>query len=155
LPGARGAEAMTWAFFWLGLVSVVTYYLYPAAPPWYAAEHGLGPAVRDALPSAGGAALVDAMLGLPVFATFYGRNRNVFGAIPSLRAAIPLLAFCFAWRVCSLRVVTGSYALLMAFTAVYLNHHYVLDVLWGWAYVGVVVGGVVRWTERRTSSTGG
>jgi membrane-associated phospholipid phosphatase len=146
---AREAETMTWAFFWLGLISVVTYYLYAAAAPWYAAKYGLGPVVRDALPDAGGAARVDAMLGRPVFATFYGRNPNVFGAIPSLHAAIPLLAFCFAWRVGSLRMVTGIYALLMAFAAVYLNHHYVLDVLWGWAYVGVVVGGMVRWTARR------
>jgi len=143
--GAREAETMTWAFFWLGLISVVTYYLYPAAAPWYAAKYGLGPAVRDALPDAGGAARVDAMLGLPVFATFYGRNPNVFGAIPSLHAAIPLLAFCFAWRVGSLRAFTGLYALLMAFAAVYLNHHYVLDLIWGWAYVGIVVGWMLRW----------
>ncbi|MFA6386057.1 MAG: phosphatase PAP2 family protein [Candidatus Paceibacterota bacterium] len=136
-PGERRvqeAEAMTWAFFWLGLVSVVTYYLYAAAPPWYAAKYGWGPVVHDALPDAGGAARVDAMLGLPVFATFYGRNPNAFGAIPSLHAAIPLLAFCFACRAGSLRVFTGLYTLLMMFAAVYLNHHYVIDLLWGAAY---------------------
>lgn len=141
-PGARlirEAELMTRAFFWLGLVSVVTYYLYAAAPPWYAAKYGWGPVVRDALPDAGGAARVDAMLGLPIFATFYGRNPNAFGAIPSLHAAIPLLAFCFACRVGSLRVVTGIYAAVMMFAAVYLNHHYVLDLLWGSAYALVIV----------------
>lgn len=143
-PGAPGArltgiaESMTWAFFWLGLVSVVTYYLYAAAPPWYAAKYGWGPVVRDALPDAGGAGRVDAMLGLPVFAAFYGRNPNVFGAIPSLHAAIPLLTFCFACRAGSLRVVTGAYTLLMLFAAVYLNHHYVLDLLWGSAYAVLI-----------------
>lgn len=130
----REAEAMTWACFWLGLVSVVTYYLYPAAPPWYAEHYGFGPAVRGALPSAAGAARVDALLGIQVFAGLYEKNPNVFGAIPSLHAAIPLLAFCFACRVGSLRIVTGAYALLMMFAAVYLNHHYVLDLLWGAAY---------------------
>lgn len=149
-PGAIGArltheaESMTWAFFWLGLISVATYYLYAAAPPWYAAKYGWGPVVRDALPSAGGAARVDEMLGLPIFATFYGRNPNAFGAIPSLHAAIPLLAFYFACRVGSLRVLTGTYAVVMMFSAVYLNHHYVLDLLWGSTYAIVISWAVMR-----------
>jgi hypothetical protein len=148
-PGGSGArlvcdaESMTWAFCWLGIVSVVTYYLYAAAPPWYPAKYGWGPAVRNALPDAGGAGRVDAMLGLPVFATFYGRNPNVFGAIPSLHAAIPLLAFWFACRARTLRVFTGAYALLMLFSAVYLNHHYVLDLLWGSTYAVVIAWLVV------------
>lgn len=135
----REAQGMTWAFFWLGVMGCVTYYLYPAAPPWYADRYGYGPAIRDALPSAAGAGRLDALLGLPVFAGFYARTPNVFAAVPSLHAAIPLLAFGFAWRAGMLRVVTGAYALLVAFAAVYLNHHYVLDVLWGWAYVGVIL----------------
>jgi membrane-associated phospholipid phosphatase len=147
----RAAESMTWAFFWLGLVSVVTYYLYAAAPPWYAAKYGWGPVVRDALPNAGGAARVDAMLGLPIFATFYGRNPNAFGAIPSLHAAIPLLAFYFACRVGSLRVLTGTYALVMMFSAVYLNHHYVLDLLWGSTYAITIAWLVSRVTAARNS----
>ncbi len=149
-PGAEGArlireaERMTWAFFWLGLISVVTYYLYPAAPPWYVDRYGLGPAVRNAAPSAAGAARIDALLGVRVFAEFYGRNPNVFGAIPSLHAAIPLLAFCFAWRARVLRGLTGACAGAMAFAAVYLNHHYVLDVLWGWGYVAAIMLWVAR-----------
>lgn len=131
---AHEAESMTWAFFWLGLVSCVTYYAYPAAPPWYAAQYGWGPAVLDAAPSAAGAARVDALLGISVFADFYARSPNVFGAIPSLHTAIPLLAFGFACRVRRLRVATGLYALLMAFSALYLNHHYAIDVIWGWTY---------------------
>lgn len=141
--GARGArqiheaESMTWAFFWLGLVSCVTFYLYPAAPPWYLAQYGPGPAVLDAAPSAAGAARVDALLGISLFAGFYGRSPNVFGAIPSLHAAIPLLAAVFAWRIGALRLTVAAYALLMLFAAVYLNHHYVVDLLCGAAYVAL------------------
>jgi hypothetical protein len=127
-------ESMTWAFFWLGLISCVTYYLYPAAPPWYLAEYGTGPAVLDAVPSAAGAARVDALLGVTLFADIYGRSPNVFGAIPSLHVAIPMLGAAFAWQVGKLRLLTTVYALLMAFAAVYLNHHHVLDLLWGAAY---------------------
>jgi hypothetical protein len=144
----REAETMTWAFFWLGMISIATYYAYPAAPPWYVERYGLGPVVRDAAPSAAGAARIDARFGIEVFSKFYGRNPNVFAAIPSLHAAIPLLAFCFAWRTRRLRFATGSCAALMAFAAVYLNHHYVLDVLWGWSYVAVVM----IWAARRAAA---
>lgn len=140
---AHEAESMTWSFFWLGLVSCTTYYLYPAAPPWYPEIYGWGPAVLDAAPNAAGAARVDALLGVTVFADFYARSPNVFGAIPSLHAAIPLLAFFFACRVGRLRIATGLYALLMAFAAVYLNHHYLIDVIWGWGYAVLVGLGVI------------
>ncbi len=127
-------ESMTWAFFWLGLVSCLTYYLYPAAPPWYLEQYGPGPVVLDAPPSAAGAARTDALLRTTLFAEFYARSPNVFGAIPSLHVAIPLLTFCFACRLKRLRVVTGAYTFLMGFSAIYLNHHYVLDLLWGAVY---------------------
>ena len=146
------AETMTWAFFWLGLISCVTYYVFPAAPPWYADQYGFGPAVLDAPASPAGAARVDVLLGWGLFASFYGRSPNVFGAIPSLHVAIPLLAFCFACRVGKLRAATGLYAALMAFSAIYLNHHYVVDVLWGAAYVAIVVTALIALRHRPESS---
>lgn len=145
-PGAAGtrqaheAESLTWALFWLGLLSCVTYYLYPAAPPWYLAQYGPGPVLLDAAPSPAGAARVDDLLGISLFAGFYGRSPNVFAAIPSLHVAIPLLAAGFAWRIGSLRVLTLVYAAVMAFSALYLNHHYVLDLLWGAAYALIAMG---------------
>jgi hypothetical protein len=153
-PGAEGAaqvraaETMTWCLFWLGLISCVTYYLYPAAPPWYADKYGFGPAVLNAPASAAGAARVDALFGWHFFADIYGRNPNIFGAIPSLHVAIPLLAYCFADRAGRLRWSTGLYALWMAFSALYLNHHYILDLLWGAAYVGIIIIAVTWWNRR-------
>jgi len=138
------AESMAWAFCWLGLISCATYYIYPAAPPWYLAQYGPGPALASVAPSPGGAARVDELLGVSLFAGFYGRSPNVFGAVPSLHVAIPLLAAGFAWRMGSLRGMTAAYALLMAFAALYLNHHYVLDLLWGAAYALLALGLVVR-----------
>jgi membrane-associated phospholipid phosphatase len=44
------------------------------------------------------------------------------------------MAFYYALRFGALRKSTFAFYLLMCFSAVYLNHHYVLDVLCGSAY---------------------
>ncbi|MET0262698.1 MAG: phosphatase PAP2 family protein, partial [Rariglobus sp.] len=127
----HGAEKVMWAMLWLNLAAYVTWLIYPAAPPWYVDRHGLGPAVLSALPEAGGAARFDALLGVTWFADYYGRNANVFGAIPSLHVGQTFLAVLFAWRFRSLRVLTTAFWLLVFFSSVYLNHHYIVDGLAG------------------------
>lgn len=127
------AEDVMWAMLWLNLAAYVVWLLYPAAPPWYVDRHGLGPAVLNALPEAGGAARFDALLGVTWFAEYYGRNANVFGAIPSLHVGQTFLGVLFAWRFRSLRVVTAGFWLLTLFASVYLNHHYLVDGLAGMA----------------------
>jgi inositol phosphorylceramide synthase catalytic subunit len=125
------AEGVMWAMLWLNLAAYVVWMFYPAAPPWYVDRHGLGPAVLSALPEAGGAARFDALLGVTWFADYYGRNANVFGAIPSLHVGQTFLAALFAWRFRSLRVLTTGFWLLVLFSSVYLNHHYIVDGLAG------------------------
>jgi membrane-associated phospholipid phosphatase len=126
---------LLWSFFAVNLVGMATWLLYPAAPPWYVEQYGLGPAVLDAVPSAAGAARFDALLGVSYFESFYARSSNVFGAMPSLHVSYSVLVVLavlgFGWRwVAS----TGAFALLVAFAAVYLGHHYVLDVVAGIVY---------------------
>ena len=139
----RRMTHLAWGFLAVNLMGMATYLIYPAAPPWYVEQYGLGPAVLDALPSAAGAARFDELLGITYFAGFYSRNINVFGAMPSLHCAYPVLFFCVVagmgrgWA-----VTTLAYALLMALSAVYLRHHYVLDVLFGALYAVVAYGGV-------------
>jgi membrane-associated phospholipid phosphatase len=105
---------------------------FPAAPPWYVDQYGLGPAVLSAVPSPAGLARVDALLGVPFAAKFYSQSANVFGAMPSLHCAYATLV---AWMVFPLRGAlrwgTLAFAVSMAFSAIYLRHHYVLDVLGG------------------------
>ena len=60
----------------------------PAEPPT-----GDGPADLAALPSPAGTARFDALLGIHYFASFYARNTNVFGAMPSLHASYPFSTF--------------------------------------------------------------
>ena len=120
-----------WAFFVVNILGYITYYVYPAAPPWYVAEYGFGPARLDVQASLAGCARFDEMTGLSFFKEWYGRSADVFGAIPSLHAAYPVLAAYYAFRVKRLRILTVAFSILMAFSAVYLNHHYVIDVILG------------------------
>lgn len=124
---------------------------WPAAPPWYVDAHGLGPAILDAAPSPAGTARFDELIGRPLFSSFYSRSTNVFGAMPSLHAAYPVLGAILGWSFGrGTRVATVIYALLMAFSAVYLRHHYILDVLAGvaLAFLGSAAVGLLLRRER-------
>lgn len=123
-----------WSFFWVNMVGYSTYYWYPAAPPWYVSLYGLGPVRMDALPNPAGCLRFDQLLGTHFFTQMYGRSADVFGAIPSLHVAYPLISVYFAFRFGTLRVFSVLFYGLMCFSAVYLNHHYILDILWGSSY---------------------
>lgn len=141
----EGGLTVMWAMFWLNIAGYVTYLVYPAAPPWYVDHYGLGPAVAAAAPEAAGAARFDSLLGVGWFASIYGRNANVFGAIPSLHVGQTFLAVLFAWRFGSLRALTTGFWLLVFFGSVYLNHHYIVDGLVGMAYAVLVLAGMGLW----------
>jgi membrane-associated phospholipid phosphatase len=128
------APRVMWALFFMNLAAFATAQLHPVAPPWYVDRNGLGPPQVLAHGNAAGAARFDALVGVPVFAAFYSRSVDPFGAIPSLHVAYPLLAAYFAFRFGAARAATLAVALLMCFSAVYLNHHYVIDLLAGGAY---------------------
>ena len=128
------------AFLLANLLGMAVYLAYPAAPPWYVAEYGLGPARPDAPPSAAGAARFDALVGVDYFAGFYRRNTNVFGAVPSLHAAYPLIVFlCSAGMGRAWRLGALGFALWVGFSALYLQHHYLIDVLAGYSCAAAAV----------------
>ena len=133
----RAGEVM-WAMLWLNLAGYATYLVYPAAPPWYADRYGVGPAVQGAVPEAAGAARFDAALGVTVFANYYGRNANVFGAIPSLHVGLTFLGALYAWRFRSLRSALTALWVTVTFASVYLNHHYIVDGLVGMGFAALI-----------------
>jgi hypothetical protein len=152
---AGEAEAAMWAFFLMYAAGFATYLIYPAAPPWYVDHYGLGPAVLTAPPEAAGAVRFDRLIGWPVFARYYGQSTNVFGAFPSLHCALPMLGLCYALRLRSLRVAGALLLAAMTFAAVYLNHHYVVDVVGGCIYAlatFALVESVRAWWHRRAAS---
>lgn len=142
---------MMWSFFWVNMLGYSTYYWFAASPPWYVAKYGLGPARLDVAASQAGCVRFDQLLGTHFFSDFYGKAADVHGAIPSLHVAYPLLAFLFALRFRALRAFSLGFYLLMCFSAVYLNHHYILDILWGSSYAVLIYGVVNWWCERKAT----
>jgi membrane-associated phospholipid phosphatase len=150
----RMTRALTFArgFLLVNVMGFVTYLMYPAAPPWYVAAHGLGPAQLHTAPSPAAAARFDALLGTRLFQDMYRQSVEVFGAIPSLHAAYPLIAAILVFQTRELRWARGptaGFAALMCFAAVYLQHHYVIDVLLGLGYGAVAALAVLTWEGRR------
>lgn len=127
------AAIISWSLLVVQVTGMLIYLLYPAAPPWYVQEVGLGPAQLATPSNPAGAARFDELLGVTYFASFYAKSSNVFGAMPSLHAALPtIVAVAFVgvrprWAFWS----ATAFAALMYFSAVYLRHHYVWDVLIG------------------------
>jgi len=122
----------TICFLLTNLVGIVLYYLYPAAPPWYVDAFGFE-FHEQAQGSAARLIQFDAILGIPIFEGIYAQSFNVFGAVPSLHSAYPVVSFFYAWKA-KLRIssyVLFIYMWLTWFTAVFTNHHYVIDVLLG------------------------
>ncbi len=128
----RRFSALAWSFFAANVLGMIIYLFLPVAPPWYVIANGPGPADPTAAGSAAGCARFDALLGIHYFSSFYSRNPNVFGAMPSLHVTYPVLVIWYTWdRGWRWRVPTLAFAALVAFAAVYLAHHYIVDIIAG------------------------
>jgi inositol phosphorylceramide synthase catalytic subunit len=137
--GARRTRALGWTFLGVNLAGSLTYIFYPVAPPWYVATHGFGPV--DPATTASAAALLrwDALVGVPYFQHFYTHASDVFGSMPSMHCAYPMILFLYALELRRPRwaVALGLFQLLMCFSAIYLQHHYMSDVIVGMVYAGL------------------
>lgn len=143
-PGALNRFA--WAFMLVNFAGFATYHLVPAAPPWYFHAHGCAVDMSTHASEGPALARVDALLGIQYFHGFYGRSHDVFGAVPSLHVAYPMLIVLEGWRRHGIvgRSLSVLFFVSMAFAAVYLDHHWVTDVLLGVTYT-VSSFWVVRW----------
>ena len=138
----RRAERFTWIFVISNFIGFAFYYLYPAAPPWYVSDHGFAVDL-SVHASPAGAIRFDHLIGIPLMQGFYGKSADVFGAIPSLHVVYPFLALIYGWYLRRFRLIAAAYFLLVCFAAVYLNHHYLVDIFLGLA-IALAVMAVVR-----------
>jgi len=120
----------------LSYLGFVTYVFYPAAPPWWATKYGF---------------LTDQ----PVYILSYSMPEaiqaagpNPVAAMPSLHMAYPtyIMSFCiYVWgRKLSWLIILP---LGVAFSTVYLGHHYVIDLIAGAVYALVILGLLILWKK--------
>jgi hypothetical protein len=136
------------AFSLVTWLSFLTYFLYPSAPPWYVHDFGFiqpEPSFKGA--GAGNLVAADSWIGFPLFESVYKHlNPNKFAAIPSLHSAFPLVVFIFCLKRFGKRAwPIAIYPLGVWFSAVYLDHHYFIDIILAWIYVAVCVAVSERW----------
>lgn len=120
-------------FLLVNFIGFAGYYIHPAAPPWYVALHGFGLNLSTPGEVAGLGAF-DEMTGLGIFHGLYGRNANVFAAVPSLHSAYTFVAFIYSLKSKSplgIKIFLAIVTLGIWFTAVYTSHHYIIDVSLG------------------------
>ena len=120
------------AFFIVNIFGFIIYYAHPAAPPWYYLEHGN---LLDVNTKSNAAGLLrfDQFFGINLFENLYSKGSNVFAAMPSLHASYPLIGLFYAFKQ-PLKWMRVVFAVVMCgiwFAAIYLTHHYILDVIAG------------------------
>jgi len=119
----------------LTLGAFLTYWAYPAQPPWLTAQSMHLAPVDRIVPDVWG------QLGVTTAQSVYenGSLVNMVAAMPSLHAAYPFMLLLFFWPAGRyVRIGLGLYTLAMGFALVYGGEHYVTDILAGWAMAGAV-----------------
>jgi hypothetical protein len=124
----------------LNVLALVTFMLYPAAPPWYVMKQGfILPNVKFdyGIFSAGALINVDNMMQLKFFTTLWDNfNSNLFAAIPSLHGAYPVVISYFGYKKFQTKpILWALYPISTWFSAVYLNQHYIIDLIIGAVYI--------------------
>ena len=123
----------------LSAAGLLTYVLYPAAPPWLAAREGLVEPI-ERISGAGWE-----VLGLPRAGALLVHSQgqvNQVAAVPSLHTAFAILA-CLVllpvarrwWQ----RAALAGYGLSMPLVLVWSGEHYVIDTVLGAGYAAAVV----------------
>jgi hypothetical protein len=111
----------------LHLFTLATYFLYPAAPPWYVFQFGFHPPTAELLNPY--------ELNPPAFfQQLWAANPNWFAAIPSLHGAYPVFLFCLVEPTARARRRVAIYGVAVWLATIVRGHHYIIDLLLGALY---------------------
>jgi PAP2 superfamily len=134
----------------LALAAFATYVLYPAVPPWMAAQQGqIGKSDRIV-------ELVWPHVPIAHYGSLFEKGQhysNNVAAMPSLHAAYALLVVLFLWKLVPwwTRPLLALYPPAMAFALVYSGEHFVIDCVFGWLYATFTYVSVEYAFARRTA----
>jgi membrane-associated phospholipid phosphatase len=123
----RNYKSYTLALIICTYSALITFLVYPVAPPWFGVN-----ATRILLD-------VDHDIGAPLYRTIFDLiEPNQFAAFPSLHAAFPWLISLFALKIKKVKALPILvFPVGVWFSAVYLGEHYVIDVIGGIAYATI------------------
>lgn len=123
----------------LNVMALLTFMIYPAAPPWYVYNYGFVQPAHTSFfgLSAGSLINVDKLFGTSFFSTVWDTfNPNHFAAIPSLHGAYPIVTAIFLYqKFHRFKIWLTVYCVAVWWSAVYLNQHYIIDLMIGAGYV--------------------
>jgi len=124
-------EGYVFGMVGLSYMAFLTYLVYPAAPPWLAAQRGISPQVVHITDVA--FSKFSPFIALPTVYKYIAPNLTA--AVPSLHAAYPFFAPLFIGKKYPKAVpFLILYAVGVAFAVIYLGDHYFFDVALGLAY---------------------
>ena len=135
----------------LSFAGALTFLVFPAAPPWAASRAGV---IRPValISTDGSGSKVPGGTGLLL--------HNPYAAIPSLHAGYAMLVFLFVaayarrsrlrWPI---TLITALYPITMGFAVVYTGNHYVVDLLFGFAFAAAAFVVVPALAHRRALPT--
>ncbi|KAF9288992.1 Aureobasidin resistance protein Aur1 [Mortierella alpina] len=124
-------------FGYMNIAGVITQLIFPCAPPWFETRYGpLQPAAYSMPGDPGGLARVDDLLGTDMYRNTFTASPLVFGAFPSLHSGCAWQLAFFTVFVFGPRAlpVALAYVLWIWWSAMYLGHHYVVDLVGGAIY---------------------
>jgi membrane-associated phospholipid phosphatase len=134
----------------LAIAGVITYILFPAAPPWMAANEGL---LHDVTRTTSeGWKIIG--VGTSILFSEGQASVNLVAAVPSLHAAFTMLVALALWgrvRRPWLRPLLLLYPAAMALTLMATGEHYFFDIVLGWLYAGGVMVGWTAWERARAA----
>jgi hypothetical protein len=133
---------LLWALTALHAATLAIYFAFPAAPPWWVYENGLAQPTPERSFPAGFAQS-------PVLSRMFHMSPNRFAAVPSMHGAYPLLlALVLARARAGIRAVAAAaaYAAAMWFACVFLNQHYIVDLV-----LGAILAAAANWCQATIS----
>lgn len=145
LKDRRLFHRFIYAFAILNTMGLITFVVFPAAPPWYVTQYGfVQPGVETLVQgNAAGLVKIDRILGTEIFSEIWqNMNPNRFAAVPSLHGGHSLIVAIFgflAFRGRKWRWAWWLYPAGMWFSAIYLNHHYIFDPALAAVYLGIAI----------------
>ena len=125
-----------------GAAGLVTYLLFPEAPPWLAAQNHLMEPVRRITNE------VIAKVG-PLNSVYAGADPLPNAAMPSLHVTYPCLVAYWTIVAFGRRALwIAAYPTVLAVGVIYLGEHWAIDVIVGIAYAAAAIAAVRYWARR-------